>query len=325
MTRAVKVERKRTTRRAARFIHSLLVIEPRDWDTKQVEINPLCIGAIAPGSCFLIQSTGRLERRSCQCPGTTPLGLSPVGLAFARPGATGAPVGQCSPMSPEAGCHRGSGLAPLNRTDQAGGQYCREYALGSRRPAVSDRVKRSLLGLAIVGALMAGCGTLTPSATPLVTSGLPTPSATPLVTSGLPTPMPLPSSTAPGLGWASLNCGRLDDATCLRVVTMVENYAPARFGPRPATSVVADYSCGPGEYCEAGFGALVVLIPAGKTSQADLAIFYISGPPNQPETVGPYPYAVSSRRSCLPLPRRTRTRVCLLPNPRPSSRPGSPA
>jgi hypothetical protein len=142
--------------------------------------------------------------------------------------------------------------------------------------------------LLILGALVAACGTPTPSAPSLRTKGGPPP-----------TPMPPPSSSAAAVRWASLSCGRLDHATCLRIVTMVEDFAPTQFGP--TTSVVADYSCPPGAFCEVGFHALVVLIPAGMTSQADLAIFYVSGLPDQPQTVGPYPYSLPEfMQSLLP-------------------------
>jgi hypothetical protein len=143
---------------------------------------------------------------------------------------------------------------------------------------VRDRARWFFLGLLILGALAAACGTPTPSAPSLKTKGGPPQ-----------TPTPPPSSTAAAVGWASLNCGRLDHATCLSVVTMVENYAPTKLGP--TTSVVADYSCPPGARCAQGFGALVVLIPEGETSGPHLAIFYVYGL-SGPETVAPYPYSL---------------------------------
>jgi len=138
---------------------------------------------------------------------------------------------------------------------------------------VRDRARLFSLGLLILGGLVAGCG--------------------------MPTPTPPPSSTASALGWASLDCGRLDHATCLRIVTMVANYAPAKFGS--TTRVVADYSCPPNGKCLGGLHALVVLIPASKASGADLAIFSVDALPGQPETVGPYPYSLPEfMQSLLP-------------------------
>jgi len=144
---------------------------------------------------------------------------------------------------------------------------------------LGDQVRRFSLGLLILCGLVAACGTPTPSASPLVTKGGPPPTST-----------AAPSPTAAAVGWASLNCGRLDHATCLRIVMMVEQYEPAQFGP--TVGVVADYGCPPGAHCPAFFQALVVLIPAGTSSGADLAVFEVSGMPDQPETVGPYPYSL---------------------------------
>jgi hypothetical protein len=100
--------------------------------------------------------------------------------------------------------------------------------------------------------------------------------------------------------WASLNCGRLDRETCLKAVLLVQKTAPAEFGP--GIAVIADYLCGPGQFCAAGFGALVGLAQLGQPEK--VVLYLVTGTPDhfdQPETVTRYPYLLPDfMKSLLP-------------------------
>lgn len=149
---------------------------------------------------------------------------------------------------------------------------------------MSGRRVNGVLGVVVSAALLAGCGTTPP--TPPVTA-----SATPAST---------PTVAASGPDWTSLNCGRLDHDPCLRSVRLVEQTAPTLFGP--TTAVIADYLCGPGERCEAGFNALVGLIQSSHPDKVLLSL--VKGTPDhfvEPAAVFDYPYALPDfMKSLLP-------------------------
>ena len=104
-----------------------------------------------------------------------------------------------------------------------------------------------------------------------------TPYPTPVVTLG-----PSPTSVQ-----TQLFCGRLAHADCVLIAAMVQHQLP--FAAQ-ATALVMDYTCQPGERCEATFQAIVSILVA-----RDPTMDYAYWPPTYrvtgvsgPETLGPW-------------------------------------
>lgn len=139
------------------------------------------------------------------------------------------------------------------------------------------------VGLLCFALVACASPTVTVSPTPAVT-----PSPTPTATLG---PSPTPTT------FTRLVCGLLPQAACGQVAAMVERQF--RFAAH-ATALVMDYICPPGDFCVAGFRAIVsVVIPRDPTVDyaywpPSYAVSGTSGPETLQPWVDPLPASLTT-------------------------------